>query len=64
MPIKFSKRSFSGSLVHVIVEKNEWTKRKELCDKCKKMTWHEYTESNKKRKGMTKCLECGHKRIL
>jgi len=30
MPIKFSKKSFSGSLVYVIREKNEWIKREEL----------------------------------
>ena len=39
-------------------------KEKNFCDKCKKMTWHEYTGTSKKIKGKTKCLECGYKRIL
>ena len=39
-------------------KKMKGIKEKNYCDKCEKMTWHEYTE------GMTKCLECGYERIF
>ena len=39
-------------------------KEKNFCDKCKKITWHEYRGTTKKRNGQTKCIDCGNKRIL
>ena len=39
-------------------------KEKNFCNKCKTITWHEYSGTTKKRKGQTKCIDCGNKRFL
>ncbi|MCK4348029.1 MAG: hypothetical protein KAW47_05370 [Thermoplasmatales archaeon] len=39
-------------------------KEKNLCGKCKKMTWYEYMGLSGNQKGKTNGLECSNERIL
>lgn len=39
-------------------------KEKNYCDKCKKMTWHDYNPTTKEKDGYTECNECQYKRFF